>query len=529
MFRRWGRGLRTAACAGVVVFGFTCPAAAQATATVAGTVRDAQGAAVAGATVTLVSESRGTAFATQSTTTGDFVVPNIPGDTYTVKVETDGFKTSERRGVAVSPGERVAVGTVTMEAGARTETVIVSAEAPLVQAQTGERSFVVASQSVDNLPITGRNYASLAQLTPGTVTTTNTSTGAQTVARADGAQTAYLLDGVSNVDPGNNQQVIQLSPDAIAQVRVVSTAYQAEYGRAAGIQILGATKSGTNQFRGSLYDLERRTAWNANTWANQRNGNAKPVADQRDWGFTVGGPVGKPGGRNELFFFFSEQLSPRTDRRRHQSLPRADGAGTAGGLLAEHGQHRCSLQRDQGLDDGTALHGGRHPRLLPGWRRARQDSARPALSAGLERAQALASAQHGRSGLQPGDRLTRRRLHHVPARHPGRLPDFIEAAAQREVRRLERNGLCEPRHHAGLQRRGHAVPGHPDPLGDGDLRPELQHGGRRHLGHGAEQREGRSRRDDDLPTPTSSARGSATFRRCIRRPSCRRGRIRRRC
>ena len=309
---RWSRGLVVAAVATVALFAFAGFAAAQATATVAGTVKNVQGDAIPNATVTLVSESRGTTFETQSSATGDFVVPNIPGDTYTVRVTVDGFKTSERRGVAVSSGERVAVGTVTIEVGAPSETVIVSAEAPLVQSQTGERSFVVASQSVDNLPITGRNYASLAQLTPGTVTTTNSSTGAQTVARADGAQTAYLLDGVANVDPGNNQQVIQLSPDAIAQVRVVSTAYQAEYGRAAGIQILAATKSGTNQFRGSLYDLERRTDWNTNTWANQRNGNAKPVADQRDWGFTVGGPVGKPGGQNKLFFFFSEQVSPRT-------------------------------------------------------------------------------------------------------------------------------------------------------------------------------------------------------------------------
>ena len=186
----WCKSVVVAAVTVTGMFAFARSTAAQATSTVAGTVKKAEGEVVPNATVIVVSESRGTSVQTQSSATGDFVVTNIPGDTYTIRVVMDGFKTTERRGVAVSPGERVAVGTVTIEPGQSSEIVIVAAEAPLVQTQTGERSFVVGSQSVDNLPITGRNYASLAQLTPGTVTTTNASTGAQTVARADGAQTA---------------------------------------------------------------------------------------------------------------------------------------------------------------------------------------------------------------------------------------------------------------------------------------------------------------------------------------------------
>jgi hypothetical protein len=307
---RWCRGMAVAAMTMVVTFGFAWSAAAQATSTVAGSVKDTQGGVIPGATVTLVSESRGTTFETQSTTTGDFVVPNIPGDTYTVRVAMDGFKTSERTGVRVSLGERVAVGTVTIEVGALSETVLVSAEAPLIQAQTGERSFVVSAESVDSLPIPNRNFASFAAFTPGVITTTS-ATGTQTVARADGARTNYMLDGVTNINTGGNQQGIQLSPDAIAEVRVISSAYQAEYGRSTGIQILGVTKSGSNVFRGSIFDIERNSDWNSNTWANVRNGVAKAVSKQRDWGYTIGGPVGKPGGSNKLFFFYSEQLSPR--------------------------------------------------------------------------------------------------------------------------------------------------------------------------------------------------------------------------
>jgi hypothetical protein len=158
---------------------------------------------------------------------------------------------------------------------------------------------------VENLPMSGRNFASFATLTPGVL-----ASGTAAV-RADGARTNYLLDGIASVNTGGNQQGIQLNPDAIAEVKVISSAYQAEYGRTSGLQISGVTKSGTNQFRGSTYDLERRTAWNSNTWANARNGNPKPIADQRDWGYTIGGPVGKAGGKNNLFFFYSEQFSPR--------------------------------------------------------------------------------------------------------------------------------------------------------------------------------------------------------------------------
>src|ERR1700730_6992779 len=105
------KGLLVAAIITVIVPGFASSAAAQATATVAGTVKDAQGGIIPGATVTLISESRGTTFETQSGATGDFVVSNIPGDTYTVRVAMDGFKTSERKWLSVSPSDRAGVRT----------------------------------------------------------------------------------------------------------------------------------------------------------------------------------------------------------------------------------------------------------------------------------------------------------------------------------------------------------------------------------------------------------------------------------
>src|SRR5262245_31798054 len=152
--------LLLAAASIALMLAFAASAAAQATGTVAGTVKDAQGGIIPGATVTLVSETRGTTFDTTSGATGDFVLSNVPGDTYTVRVSMDGFSTSERKGVRVSPGDRVAVGTMTIEVGTLAETVLVTGDAPLVQAQTGDRSFVVARESVENLPMSGRNFAS---------------------------------------------------------------------------------------------------------------------------------------------------------------------------------------------------------------------------------------------------------------------------------------------------------------------------------------------------------------------------------
>ena len=142
---------------------------AQTTGTVTGTVKDDQGGVIPGATVTLISEARGTSLDAVTTVTGDFVFSNITGDTYLVRVSMDGFKTVERRGIAVSPGDRVVVPAFSLQVGALAETVTVAlGDAPMIQSQTGERSFTVAQTQAENLPNTGRNFASFAALVPGT-------------------------------------------------------------------------------------------------------------------------------------------------------------------------------------------------------------------------------------------------------------------------------------------------------------------------------------------------------------------------
>ena len=120
------------------------------------------------------------------------------------------------------------------------------------------------------------------------------------------------MDGISAMDTGNNGQMLSMNTEAVAEVKVLTSAYQAEYGRSSGIQVLSMTKGGTNRFRGSLYDIERHSQWNKNSWTNIQNGTPKAKSDQRDWGYSIGGPIGKPGGDNKLFFFYSHEFRPRT-------------------------------------------------------------------------------------------------------------------------------------------------------------------------------------------------------------------------
>jgi hypothetical protein len=288
------------------------PAAAQGvTGTVSGTVRDAQGGVIPGATVTLISEARGTASAPVITNgQGGFVFPNMSADTYTLQVEMPSFRTLRRTGVAVSPGSIVALGAVTLEVGGQAEVVTVTAETPLVQTASGERSFTITTESVSNLPLPGRTFEQLLSLAPGVIVTPGELNPAARAGGGGGAN--YMLDGATAMDPGINRPATRISVEALEQVKVVTSTYQAEYARSAGLQINAVTKSGTNQFRGSLYNASRNSKWNANRQTNILNGDAQPTLEQMDYGFSIGGPVGKPGGNNKLFFYFNLEFNPRT-------------------------------------------------------------------------------------------------------------------------------------------------------------------------------------------------------------------------
>ena len=121
-----------------------------------------------------------------------------------------------------------------------------------------------------------------------------------------------MMDGVSTMEPGSNRLMIAVNVESISEVKVLTSSYQAEFGRSSGLQVTAVTKSGTNRFRGSLYDVERNSDWYSNSRTNILNGDPKTTLKERDWGYSIGGPVGKPGGNNKLFFFYAQEFQPRT-------------------------------------------------------------------------------------------------------------------------------------------------------------------------------------------------------------------------
>ena len=164
-------------------------------------------------------------------------------------------------------------------------------------------------------------------------------------APGQGNSTNLMMDGVVVLDTGCNCRILDTMVETIAEVKVVSSGYQAEYGLTSGAQITAVTKSGSNAFHGSLYDVERNSDWNTNSWANQQNGIPKAVNKQRDYGYTIGGPIGKPGGSNKLFFFYGHEFQPRTNAGSDSAIPRADRARAGWRLLQVDRQPRQSHQR----------------------------------------------------------------------------------------------------------------------------------------------------------------------------------------
>src|SRR5258708_20790647 len=151
------------------------------------------------------------------------------------------------------------------------------------------------------MPINHSNFTSLTALTPGV----------QGGNRIGGAsQNNIMMDGISAMDTGNNGQMLSMNIESIAEVKVLTQGYQAEYGRSSGLQITAVTKSGTNRIRGAAYALVTDSKWNTNRQLNKLNGDPKPLASAQTLGYSIGGPVRKPRGHNKLVFFYTHQHPP---------------------------------------------------------------------------------------------------------------------------------------------------------------------------------------------------------------------------
>jgi hypothetical protein len=288
----------------VILFSWTlgAPLRAQSIDTgILGTVMDGSGAVVPGSTITITSSATGIVQSVVSGPQGTFEVRYlVPGD-YIVQCALSGFRT-ERTNVALRVGQMARLN-FTLQVGSVGEVVDVEAQGLLLETQSGVTGNVVSAEALVNLPLSGRNFTTLGNLTAGVV-------ASGTQFRASGARGMYQqvsFDGVSALNNRGNNLFLYPSVDAVEEFKVQATNYTAEYGGHAGANVQLQLKSGTNNFRGAVFDYTRNDAMDARNYFAPAP-SPKPQLDRHQFGGVIGGPVR----RNQTFFMGSYEGTRET-------------------------------------------------------------------------------------------------------------------------------------------------------------------------------------------------------------------------
>jgi hypothetical protein len=294
-----------------------CPILAQVTgvATIQGVVTDNSGAVVVGAKVSVTNPATGVALKTATNEDGLYRMSGFNPGRYNVEVEGSGFAPTRVTEVRLEVGQTLRLD-VTLKPGSVTETVEVTAQATLLNSETTDVGQVIDGKRIVEMPLNGRNYLQLAQLTAGVLPAGNSRTSDEGGFLAFGQHTYQnnvLLDGADNSSRasggplGFEAQAVKPPVDALSEFKVLTNNTSAEFGYSTGAKVLVTTKGGTNQFHGSLYEFLRNDAFDATNFFANRSGAKKPVFKQNQFGGTVGGPIL----RNRAFFFFSYQGTRR--------------------------------------------------------------------------------------------------------------------------------------------------------------------------------------------------------------------------
>jgi hypothetical protein len=275
---------------------------------ISGTITDSSGGAISGAKVKLTNEDTGIVQTTDSSSSGDYAFAPVKIGRYSVSAEFAGFQTVRQNNVTVDVKQKVVVD-ITLAPGTSQETVVVNAAPPALQTQDASVGQVIEAQSINALPLNGRNFTFLAQLSAGVTQGQNDTRGlgASGSFAANGlrpAQNNYLLDGLDNnvnlVDFLNGTAYAVRPPvDAIQEFKVETNNYSAESGRSAGAVLNATIKSGTNQFHGVVWEFLRNDKFDAANFFEHGLGITKGKYRQNQFGFTLGGPIR----RDKTFFF----------------------------------------------------------------------------------------------------------------------------------------------------------------------------------------------------------------------------------
>src|SRR5437879_5955468 len=294
---------------------------AQDTGYISGTVTDKSGAAVVGAEVVITNTAGSLTRTTTTNADGAYVVAGLPGGSYNLVVTAKGFQKYSATKVVLEVAQKIRVD-VQLIVGAVTEVVEVTGESVAqVETQSSALTATVTGKQIDQLMLNGRNFTQLVTLTPGVVNQTGSDEGkvgiyGNVAYSMNGGRTEYNnweLDGGDNMDNGSNATLnVYPNPEAIAEFKVLTSNYGAQYGRNGSGTVEVETKSGTSSFHGSAFEYLRNEFFNAKSWEEGANPTAKKAPYKKhDFGYTIGGPVYIPNHYNadkkKTFFFFSEE------------------------------------------------------------------------------------------------------------------------------------------------------------------------------------------------------------------------------
>jgi Carboxypeptidase regulatory-like domain/TonB-dependent Receptor Plug Domain len=308
-------------CAMVVALGLPLASRAQDTGYISGTVTDKSGAAVVGASVVITDSGGNLTRATSTNTDGAYVVAGLPGGNYNLVVTAKGFQKYSATKVVLDVAQKARVD-VQLTVGAINEEIVVTGESiAQVQTQSSEIGATVTGKQIDQLMLNGRNFTQLVTLSPGVINQTGQDDAkvgvyGNVAYSMNGGRTEYNnweLDGGDNMDNGSNATLnVYPNLEAIAEFKVLTSNYGAQYGRNGSGTVEVETKSGGNAFHGSAFEYLRNDFFKAKSWAE----GATPLAakapyKKHDYGYTVGGPVFIPHlyntDKKKTFFFWSEE------------------------------------------------------------------------------------------------------------------------------------------------------------------------------------------------------------------------------